>query len=188
MLCPAGVKPRVSTREGWLTVTAEPVSAPPAGPVEGAPVRGMADGGQRATVKRPAPLPSWPEPRSEDEVYVPEEEFDITDLSEINRQLLRAKSRLFRVSQHLKQAQRDLIDAQLTYRRAYRRHMVMVSGGTEASRKAMVEINCEDFENAVEIAVQVVDEWKKRSQDCRDDLKAIESLGHNVRAQMNMLG
>lgn len=151
---------------------------------EGTSVRGMAAGGRQATLQAPAPLPVWGPPRSEDEVYVPDEEFDVTDLAEVNRQLLRAKSRLFRVSQHLKAAQRAEIEAQLTYRRAFRRCMVAITGGSAESRKALAEVQCEDFENDLVVAGQVVEEWKKRSQDCRDDLKAIENLAHNVRAQM----
>lgn len=139
-------------------------------------------------MKRPAPLPNWPAPRGDEDVYVPEEEFDISDLSEINRQLMRAKSRLFRVSGHQKGAQRALIDAQLTYRRAFRRSLIMQTGGSAEARKAMAEVMCEDFENAMVVAEQVVEEWKKRAQDCRDDLKAIENLAHNVRAQMTSLG
>lgn len=164
--------------------TAAGESTPQAAPAEGTPVRGMASGGARASISRPAPLPNWPAPRTDEEQYIPEEEFDITDLSEINRQLMRAKSRLFRVSQHQKAAQRDLIDAQLTYRRAFRRCLVMQTGGSAEARKAMAEVQCEGFENAMVVAEQVVEEWKKRAQDSRDDLKAIENLAHNVRAQM----
>lgn len=147
-------------------------------------MRGLAAGGRQATMKAPAPLPDWPQPRSEDEVYVPDEEFDVSDLSEVNRQMLRAKSRLFRASQYLKDAQRAEIDAQLTYRRAYRRFIVSLTGGSAESRKALAEVYCEEFENAMVVAGQVVEEWKKRAQDCRDDLRAIENLAHNVRAQM----
>jgi hypothetical protein len=174
-----------STPEGLLIVTVDTQSpADTTGSGDAQPVQGMASGGRKVTMSQPAPLPTWPQPRNADEVYVPEEEFDITDLSEVNRQLQMAKSRLFRISQHLKSAQRAEIDATLTYRRAFRRLLVGTTGGSAETRKAMAEVMCEEFENDMVIATQVVDEWKKRAQDARDDLKAIENLAHNVRAQM----
>lgn len=130
--------------------------------------------------------PRWPGAANAEEVYVPEEEFDVSDLAEVNRQMNRARARLFRVSQHLKGAQRELAEAQIEYDRAMRRALVSLSGGTEASRKAMAEIQCEPLENRVVVAKQVVEEWKKRSIDVRDDLKAIENISHNVRAQMDI--
>lgn len=132
-------------------------------------------------------MPRWPEQVTADEGYVPDSEVDFAELSEINRMLNRCRARMFRTSAALKAAQRSYGEAQIAYDRAMRRHMVTLSGGTEASRRAMAEILCEDLENDVIVMRQVVEECKKRSLDVRDDLKAVENLAHNARAQMAVM-
>jgi hypothetical protein len=170
---------------------AETVAEPVAEPVEtkkpAARASGMAAGGQPVGTPGPPPgAPVWPQPMSADESYIPNEEFDVSDLGEVNRQLNMARARIFRVSQTLKLAQRTLADAQSDYDRAMRRQLVSISGGTSESRRAMAEINCEHLENRIIVGKQVVEEWRKRSMDTRDDLKAIENIAHNVRAQIDI--
>lgn len=147
---------------------------------------GMAAGGQAVEAPGPPPpTPGWPDLRNHDEMYVPEE-FDASDLSEANKEMNKARARLFRVSQMLKTMQRTLAEAQLEYDRAMRRELVTITGGTSESRRAMAEIRCEHFENRVVVGKQVVEEWRKRSMDCRDDIKAIENMSHNIRAQVGV--
>lgn len=146
--------------------------------LDGAPVRSLPE---------TPPMPRWPERVTADEDYVPDAEVDFAELSEINRMLNRCRARMFRTSAALKAAQRSYGEAQIAYDRAMRRHMVTLSGGTEASRRAMAEILCEDLENDVIVMRQVVEECKKRSLDVRDDLKAVENLAHNARAQMAVM-
>lgn len=148
---------------------------------------GMASGGVPVTIPDVhQPAPSWPQASAGDETYVPDD-FDAEDLAEVNRQLNRARARLFRVSARLKDAQREFADTQLAYERAMRRQLVALSGGTEGSRRAAAEIYCEELENAVVIAKQVAEEWKKRSLDARDDLKTVEVISHNARALMDIV-
>lgn len=175
--------PAVEAAGGVPAVDPAPAKEKKAATVRGA---GMASGGQPVEMPGAAPAgPVWPDPRNADEVYVPEE-FDATDLAEVNRELNRARARLFRVSQELKRMQRFLAEAQCEYDRQMRRELVSISGGTAETRKAMAEIRCESLENRVIVGKQVVEEWKKRSVDCRDDLKAVENIAHNVRAQMDV--
>lgn len=181
--------------------TTTPPAAPPSAPAPAAeavvesaekkkasPARGasMASGGQPVEVPGAAPAaPEWPDARTDDEVYVPEE-FDATDLAEVNRELNRARARLFRVSAELKRVQRYMAEAQCDYDRQMRRELVAITGGTAETRKAMAEIRCEPLENRIVVGKQIVEEWKKRSTDCRDDLKAVENIAHNARAQMDV--
>lgn len=158
----------------------------PAEPESKGRARGMAVNGKTADLPAPPPRPTWPGAVSADDDYVPDEQFDAHDLSDVNRELNRCRSRLFRISQALKGAQRNLADAELAYNRAYRRALIAVSGGSAETRKAYAEVQCEQFENDLAVARQVVEELKKRSMDARDDLKAVENLSHNVRAQMDI--
>lgn len=146
--------------------------------------RGVAVGGRVATV---APMPSAPQwPSTVGSEYVPDEELDASDLGEINRELNRCRARLFRVSESLKHAQRELRDAELLYSRQMRRALVKTTGGTAETRRAVAEMECEPFENDMVVKQQVVEELRKRALDVRDDLKAVENLSHNARAQMNL--
>lgn len=147
---------------------------------------GMAAGGAPIDIPAPPQRPGWPGALSPDEDYIPDEEFDATDLMEVNRELNRARARIFRCSQVLKRVQRAQAEAQVDYDRSMRRALVSISGGTSESRRAMAEIKCEEFENRVVIGKQVVEEWKKRCTDARDDLKAVENISHNVRAQLDI--
>lgn len=168
----------------------DPFAAPP-GPV-GPPVpggaarpgRGMAVAGEAARVPAPPPAPNWPGSGGADETYEPDEGFDAADLVAVNRELNRCRARLFRISAQLKAAQRVARDADLAYRRQMRRALVQVSGGSAEARRALAEVMCEPLENALVVAEQVAEEWKKRAVDARDDLKAVENLSHNVRAQL----
>ncbi|MGV8847027.1 hypothetical protein [Tessaracoccus sp.] len=128
---------------------------------------------------------AWPAVTSM-EVFLPDETFDFTDLNVLNRQLMMAMRRVFEVSQGLKGEQRALAEAELVYRQHLRRSMVKVSGGSAETRKALAELACEGYENEVWLRTQTVEEMKKRSMDCRDHLKGLENLSHNVRAQIQV--
>jgi hypothetical protein len=150
--------------------------------------RGMASGGAPVGDLPVAPEPPvWPDfAKHPDATYVPDEEFDATDLMQVNRELNRARARVFRCSDILKMCQRTLAEAQSNYDRQMRRALVTVSGGTAESRKALAEIQCEEFENRVIVGKQVVEEWRRRCGDARDDLKALENISHNVRASLDI--
>lgn len=150
--------------------------------------RGMASAGAAVSEIPAAPdAPVWPTfANIPDAAYVPDEEFDATDLLQVNRELNRARARIFRCSETLKMCQRTFADAQSAYDRAMRRALVSVSGGTAESRRALAEIQCEEFENRVVIGKQVVEEWRRRCNDARDDLKALENISHNVRASLDI--
>ena len=163
-------------------VAAPVETKPPNATKSGASTRGVAFGG-KAVVLRPMPeAPQWPV-QTVDDAYIPEE-FDASDLSILNREMNRCRARLFRVSQGQKNAQRDLRESELLYNRNMRRALVRASGGSAEVRKAVAEMECEEFENDVVVKVQIVEELRKRAQDVRDDLKAVENLSHNARAQM----
>lgn len=167
-------------------VSPQPVvaSVPPAGESGAGRGRTMAYQGQPVRpAAPPRPLAGWPS-GGEDEDFVPDDEIDAADLAVLNRELNRARARVFRVSRRLKEAQRHLVQVETDYGRALRRALVGVSGGSAETRKAQAEIQCEPLEDAVVIARQVVEEWKKRALDSRDDLRAIENLSHNARAQI----
>jgi hypothetical protein len=164
-------------------------AAPPAeGGEEGkaARSRGLASGGRTADIPPMPPAPAWDQAAGPNDDYLPAETADYTDLSQVNLDINRARRRLFQVSAALRIASREAIEAEVTYRRHMRRALVSLSGGSAEGRKAMAEMQCEEYENAMVVTAQVVEELKKRSTDARDDLKAAENIAHNVRAQMDV--
>lgn len=179
LLAPSSPSPAPATPSGT-----EPTTEPTTEPGKGPRARGLATGGRNVSLGDSTQPPTWPASNSPDETYVPDETFDVSDLSNVNRLLNECRARLFRSSGQLRQAQRSVATADLAYRRAYRRALIGVSGGTAESRKAVAEVECEPLENDLVVSGQIAEEWKKRCMDCRDDLKALENLSHNMRAQM----
>lgn len=148
---------------------------------------GMAMGGRRVEVKSAPPMPTWPTHEMWSPSQDVEETVDALDVADLNRMLLASRRSLFTASARLREAQRESEDASLRYRRAYRRFLVTITGGSAETRKVAAEIACEEFENDMVVKAQVAEEWKRHAQDCRDNVKAIENVAHNVRAQMSVI-
>ncbi len=152
---------------------------------ESSHARGMAVQGRPYAVPDEPEAPSWPPPGAA-ETWRPDVEIDATDLAVLNRQLNECRARLFHVSAGLREAQRAKVDAEVAYHRRMRRALVNTSGGSADTRRAIAELQREAWENDLLIATQVVEEWKKRAVDVRDDLKTVENICHNARAQMDI--
>lgn len=153
---------------------------------EGARARGLAVAGKTPQVPGMPSLPQWVEPSGADETYVPDEEYDANDLSDVNREINRTKSRLFRVGNLLADANRAHAEAVLTYDRQYRRALIGISGGSAETRKALAELQCEDFENDVLVTKQVAERLKELANAVRRELDAVQNQSHNVRAMLGI--
>lgn len=128
-------------------------------------------------------FPSWPTP-SEDELYVPEE-IDFTDLSNLNREINRARSRSFRVKNQLGFARQHETEVAERYRRAYNRALVSVSGSSAEQRKAFAEIGVEGLYSEVLIAQGVVKELTNLSYAVSKDLDVLKTISDNLRKQLS---
>jgi hypothetical protein len=200
---PAPSSPAPAQSQPEVTVKPEPeaVQTPPeepkkstrstssdeAGPSRrGAPV---ASGGKRIDV---AEMPSTPQEVRYPSGYVADEyavdeNVDYNDLMTVNRDLIRARSRLFRATRILAEAQREEAAAKTKYKSAINRQLVMLSGGSEKQRQAIAEVQCEDLIGEWVVADRVADEALNHLRAVRSDLDALDTLSNNIRAQMKIM-
>lgn len=132
------------------------------------------------------PLPAWAPTDEQDRGDDDHAQFDYTDLAQVNRDLLRLRSRLHRVRRGMRDAARDAVEAKLAYQRELRRSLVQQSGGSAESRKAAAELLCEDLEADMAMKQQVVDEYNSLFRAVRDDVENAKTIAFNIRALMSM--
>lgn len=130
-------------------------------------------------------FPGWPS-SNRDDMFIPDEEVDYTDLSTLNRDINRARSMLFRVKNELANSRRLEVEAALAYRQAYNRAFMGLSGGTEAIRKTMAEVMTEDLYTELMIAQNIVKEQTSLSYNVSKDLETLKTLSDNLRKQMSI--
>lgn len=149
---------------------------------------GLAMGGKPIDINdtsEPTPFPSWPTGLPDD-AYIPQEEADYDDLSKINHDINRARAMSYRVKNRLALARHHETEVGDTYRRAYNRQIISISGGTEAQRKAQAEINTEDIYSEYLVAQAVVKDLTNLSYAVSRDLDTLKTLSDNLRKQMSI--
>lgn len=135
--------------------------------------------------EKEAPFPGWPN-YNRDDMFIPNEEVDYSDLSTLNRDINRTRSMLFRVKNELANARRDEVQAAIAYRQAYNRAFLGLSGGTEAIRKTMAEVMTEDLYSELMIAQNIVKEQTSLSYNVSKELDTLKTLSDNLRKQMSI--
>lgn len=131
-------------------------------------------------------FPMWEENHSPENTFLPDEQFDFTDLSDLNLEINRARARSFRIKNALANARRDETRAAEDYRRAYNRALVSLSGGNAEHRKAMAEIQCEDLYTDKLITEGIVKELVNLSYTVGRDLDTLKTISDNLRKQLSM--
>lgn len=150
--------------------------------------RGVAFAGRHVDVPAVPAMPRWRPPTGPDATYTPDEDWEPGDLSAVNREINRCKARLFRVSRELGRAEDALAEAELVYDRHFRRALIAASGGSAEIRKAVAELQCEEFEDARAVARRSVEHWKRLVVAVREELDAVENQSHNVRTAVATFG
>lgn len=134
-----------------------------------------------------AHMPPFPGDQDPNFQYFPEAEIDYSDLSVLNRDINRARYRLFRANAALKEAQRKEAEAEFEYRRAHARVMAGLSGGSEKQRQAIADLKVEQEWADWMVAKQVAKEYESLLRQLRVDLDSLAGISHNVRAQINIM-
>lgn len=133
----------------------------------------------------PSPFPEWPNSIGDDQ-FIPDEELDFSDLSNLNREINRARSRSFRVKNALTVARREETEAQETYRRSYNRALIGLSGGSVETRKANAEVQTEELYSDVLVSQTVVKELTNLSYTVSRDLDTLKTISDNLRKQLTI--
>lgn len=149
---------------------------------------GVAYGGKAMDISNPPGLPnlpSWPDESMEDQ-YIPQEIDDISDLRVATREMLRLRVLLHKARRQLDQARREETAAMIKQRQHYSREFIKISGGTEATRKAVAEIQNEAYMSDVLIAQAVAKEKMELSRTIAKEIEAWKTICDNIRKQMSI--
>lgn len=180
--------PKTKTAESPEEKTQEKPEPKPKAAEKPAPKKNtMASNGRPVGGELPEPsgFPSWPQdPR--DEAYLPDEEIDFSDLSELNREINKARARSFRVKGSVADARKEETEAEDAYRKAYNRALVGLSGGSAETRKALAEINTEDLYSRVLVSQTVVKQLINLSYAVSRDLDVLKTISDNLRKQLSL--
>lgn len=131
-------------------------------------------------------VPSWPASGAPDDEFMPNEQIDFTDLTDLNREINRARARSFRIKNAVAEARREEAEAAERYRRAYNRFLVSLSGGNAEHRKALAEIHTEELFTHKMIAESKVKELVGLSYTVGRDLDTLKVISDNLRKQLSM--
>lgn len=146
----------------------------------------MASEGKIVNLPEETPVPSWPRSTAPDDSFMPDESLDFTDLTDLNREINRARARSFRIKNALADARRLEAEETERYRRAYNRILVGISGGNAEHRKAMAEIQTEELYTKRMIAESTVKELVNLSYAVSRDLDTLKVISDNLRKQLSM--
>lgn len=111
---------------------------------------------------------------------------DYEELSAINRDINRARVALNATQSSLAKAQREATTAEVAYRRKCSRVMIGLSGGTEKSRAAVVDIETENEYGTMLVKRAVADEVVSLVRSINRDIEALTVIANNLRAQINL--
>lgn len=168
----------------------ESAATPPKTTPEAAQKRGrtptpVASEGKRVNAADTPPKPlRFP---AEPTTYIPQEDIDYTDISQLNKDINRVRSALFHSTRELSRAEAREAQAKHLYKSNLNREIIKLSGGSERQRVAIAEIAVEDYYSDFLVAERVRVACENNLRAVRADLSALESLGHNLRAQMQVM-
>lgn len=111
---------------------------------------------------------------------------DYESLEDLNRTINQARIALFKTTDAIGKWEREEKEAKLEYERAYRRELLRSTAKTAEERRARAELMCEDLENAWLVKAQVREELVRLAYTLRQELQALQGLGHNLRQQIKI--
>ena len=119
--------------------------------------------------------------------FEPYQGTDYNDLRHLNQELIKTVRSSDQVKRALNEARRQETEAQGKYRTEYNRCLIGLSGGTEASRKAVAEVMCESLYSEYLVAQALVEELKNNYFSLKNYLDVLNTLSNNMRAEMRLV-
>lgn len=153
-------------------------------------IPGIASRGRPLTSARPATTDiPWPDgdATTQDTLMGEGTDFDYHNLDAINQALITVIKRLRQATAMKREYERKKVTTERAYRSSFRRALVVKTGGSEASRKAAAEMECEELENQMIVAAQVASEYASVVREIRDELETLKMISYNTRSTSNVL-
>lgn len=114
------------------------------------------------------------------------EEVDLSDLQNINRELIGLRIRIHQVRNDYKKARRIATHLKYVYEQQKKHIWIQLSGGSEKTREAMAEMMTQDAYGEFLVANIVADELNEMSRTLRTELDALKEVSNNQRRQIDI--
>lgn len=141
----------------------------------------------------PTPSLQMREPFPREDDYVPysitqllaQQTADFSDLQAVNKEIDELRIAMFKVDDHLREAEQRLAVSRAEYNMAYNRAYMMTDDvKTDSQRKIISEIKCESKKSTMIVREEVVRDLKSRVRLFANEMNALQTLSYNMRKEL----
>lgn len=111
---------------------------------------------------------------------------DNIDLDNLNTGLVQCAINLKEINEKLSKWERVQAKCEIEYKRKYRKLMIDSTLNTDSQKRLYAEYNCEDLELKILYAKQIIGELKRMSNNYRTNIEVIQTIGNNIRKEMDL--
>lgn len=119
--------------------------------------------------------------------YEPSADIDLSDLTNINREIIQLRIRIHQTRNDYKKAKRTVTHLKYVYEQEKKRIWIQLSGGDAKLREALAEVMTEDSYSEFLVAQTIMDELDGLSRTLRTELDALKELSNNQRRQIDIM-
>lgn len=131
----------------------------------------------------PQDIPDW----NADKKYNYEDtQLDYNKIENLNTALITLSKKMNLINDKMTTYEKKKTKQEIIYKRHYRREFLSAEVSTESHRKIKAELACEDDEMKLAYLVNILDELQRLSWQLRTQLQILETLGHNLRRELNL--
>lgn len=141
----------------------------------------------------PTPSLQMREPFPREDDYVPysisqlmvQQTADFSDLQAVNKEIDELRIAMFKVDDHLREAEQRLAVSKAEYDMAYNRAYMMTDDvKTDAQRRIISDIKCESQKNKLIVREEIVRDLKSRVRLFANEMNALQTLSYNMRKEL----
>ena len=131
----------------------------------------------------PQDIPDW---NSDNKYNYEDNKLDYNKIDELNNALIELSSKMDNINNKINIYEKKKTKQDIIYKRHYRREFLSVEVSTESHRRITAELKCEDDEMKLAYLTNILEELKRISWQLRTQLEILETLGHNLRRELNL--
>lgn len=128
-------------------------------------------------------VPNWNEDKkfNYSDTYLDTYQFD-----ELNDSLIRVGRNLKILNDKLARAEKAKVKADMAYARKYRSELDSIEGETESKRRNKAQRACQHIELRVNYLDVMIKDMTRKSFELRTQLEILQTIGHNIRREMEL--
>ena len=131
-------------------------------------------------------LPEFPNWDNLEEIDYSGSFWDDQDINSLNATLIKTALNLKAVNKEITKYERRKTQTEIIFKRKFREVVINSSAKTEAQKKLMAEIECQEEEWKLAYLDEILRELNRISMSLRVDLDTLKTLGHNLRQEMRL--